>query len=318
MPLPNEFNNVGLAWADPKYAEMVQKFNVYGIPDYDNMAEPFIGHIFMSRPSLEILPNLDTMKKIAQLHNVMTDKIGRELALSLDRTYYQKWIPLITMRAKNYNVNDIELKSVDKSSTFYGHNVTYSKHSEDHKMGGTFTINFRNDRFYSILKLIYIWVFYIYNVSKNDSIKVYPEYEEKGILDYCGSLYYVVTKTDNSRIVYWDKLVGVRPKKIPLSIFDWDDTTKVEDTISVDFEYGIRSDPMDPAILADINTLNNRTPDQASADILNLDRSFIRPSYNMNVTGVKYARGPTISAVRDNPDNDSPQYADLDYYLEFI
>ena len=50
-----------------------------------------------------------------------------------------------------------------------------------------------------------------------------------------------------------------------VSIFDWDYTTKVEDTISVDFEYGIRSDPMDPAILADINTLNNRTPDQASA-----------------------------------------------------
>lgn len=313
MPLPADLQNAGLAWTSPDLEQLIGKFNVYGMPDYDNAPEPFIGHIFMSRPSLAVANNIDAIKRNAQLHSIITDPYGRELAMSLDERAKQKWIPLITTRAKNYSVNDIELKTVEKGSTFYGHTINYSKHSEDHKMGGTFSMDFRNDRFNSILKLIYFWAFYIYNVSKNDSIVVNPIFEEKGILDYCGSLYYVVTKTNHNRIIYWEKLVGVRPKKIPLSIFSWDDVTKIEDTVSVDFEYGLRSDPEDPAILMDINVLNNLTPESAGlhmhSRVNDAYGMWVRPTYNLNYNGVPFADGPYVSAYRDN--------GIYEYYLEF-
>ena len=332
MPLPNEFKGAEIGWNDMSLSQSIRNFSVYNLPDYDNAPEPYIGHIFMSRPSLEICANdnanLKRMQKLANMHGVLTDEQGAALAASLDRQCDQKWIPLVTTRAKNYSVNDFELKTVEKGATFYGHMMTYAKHSEEHKIGGTVTIDFRNDRFRSIFNLMYIWMFYIYNVSKNDNIKVFREHEEKAILDYCGSLYYIVTKRDNRRIVYWEKLVGIRPKKLPFSMYSWDDTPKVEDTVSVDFEYGVRCDPMDPSILVDINALNREVSSPAAAERFvmqyehyagntryvnyDLQDQIVRPKVNPFLVSNNFSVGPIITAIKDK------DRGTIEYYLEFI
>lgn len=255
----------GLGWVDEDFNRSINQFNVLGLPEYDTGPEPFIGHIFMSRPSLSISRNMEVIQNLAQLHGIITDTYGLQLAKMLDAYARNKWLPIVTARAKNFNVNDMELRTVEKGGTFYGHTMTYSKHNEEHKFNGTCSIDFRNDKYYSIFKMMYIWTFYIHQVSKHHAIEVDPYYEEKGILDYCGSLYYVVTKADNHRVIYWEKLVGVRPKKIPLSIFNWEDQIKVVDSVSIDFEYGQRADPMDPAILMDINMLGNHSLSEASS-----------------------------------------------------
>lgn len=313
MPLPDGIK--GLGYVDESFSTLLEKFNVWNLPEYDNVPEPFIGHIFMSRPSLEIRPNLQNMKKLSVLHGVMADAYGEQLALSLDRNAPSKWLPIITSRAKNYQVEDIELQSVEKSSTFFGHTITYSKHNEEYKSGKTISIDFRNDRFNSIFKLMYIWMFYIHTVSRSSSyIIVNPDYEEQGILDYCASIYYVVTRSDNSRIIYWDKLVGVRPKKLPVSMYNWDDAIKIVDSVSIDFEYAMRSNPMDPAILMDINMLNNRTETQASTILHNdpFNRfEFIQPD-RCGIGGIdnpKFASNVNVVAVRSGNG--------IEYYLKF-
>lgn len=313
LPLPDGFS--GMGFVDTAFGTLLEKFNVWNLPDYDNVPEPFIGHIFMSRPSLEILPNLRDMKKLSVLHGVLTDEYGEQLALSLDRNASSKWLPIITSRAKNYPVEDIELQSVEKSSTFFGHTITYSKHNEEYKSGKTISIDFRNDRFNSIFKLMYIWMFYIHTVSRSSSyIKVNPDYEENGILDYCASLYYVVTRSDNSRIIYWDKLVGVRPKKLPVSMYNWDDAIKLVDTVSIDFEYSLRSNPMDPAILMDINMLNNRTETEASIVLHSYpfgNSAFVQPD-RCGIAGIdnpRFATNVNIIAVGSG--------TSIEYYLKF-
>lgn len=314
MPLPSGIS--GLGYVDEPFSTILKKFNVWRLPEYENAPEPFIGHIFMSRPSLEISNNMDALTKLSAMHGVITDEYGKKLALSLDRLEPNKWIPLITSRAKNYAVDDIELRSVEKSNTFFGHTITYSKHNEEYKAGKTISIDFRNDKYRSIFNLMYIWMFYIHYISRSYSaIKVFEEHEEKGILDYCASIYYIVTKSDNRKIIYWDKLTGVRPKRLPVSMYNWEDTIKVVDTISIEFEYGIRSNPMDPAILLDINMLNNYTEEQASNILLYGDYAadgFIRPDRD-GVGGIgtpRFASAPVIVA--------SSNANGIDYYLEFI
>lgn len=101
-----------------------------------------------------------------------------------------------------------------------------------------------------------MWLAYIYMVSKTNVVRPSLVSQTNGILDYAGSIYYLVTDTDNRRLVYWEKLTGVFPRMVPFSLFSTEDNPKVEDKVSIEFDYGIKSDPCDPNILADINMLS--------------------------------------------------------------
>lgn len=262
---------IGYSYAD--ISKNLQYFNISRLPDVDNATEPYIAYILMSRPDLNLSSgaggiwgrnigtatsqqNLITIKNMAMTAAYANDKYGEMMLYQLSRSNSSIWLPLVTTRAKNYNVNDAELKQVEKGLTFFGHKIIYGKHSEDHKIGGSFTLEFRNDRQLSILKMMQLWVSYIYNVSKNDWLVPDENYQRNGILDYCGSLYYLVTRRDGRELIYWEKLTGVFPTRVPWSMFSTTDQMIVEDNVSIDFTYSIRSDPCDPSVLNDINFLS--------------------------------------------------------------
>ena len=113
---PFEVN--GLGWVDEDFNRSINQFNVLGLPEYDTGPEPFIGHIFMSRPSLSISRNMEVIQNLAQLHGIITDTYGLQLAKMLDAYARNKWLPIVTARAKNFNVNDMELRTVEKGGTF--------------------------------------------------------------------------------------------------------------------------------------------------------------------------------------------------------
>lgn len=261
--------------------QTLSKFNVSRLPDYENAAEPYFGFIFMSRPSLNVLvpslhgysgrsgiptainptgeatANYDALQSSDITAILVNDPVGSMMLDSLSMySNYGAWLPNITNKAMSYQVNDIRLKSVEKGNTYFGHMIKYGKHSEEHKIGSTITLDFRNDRYLSVLKQMLIWRNYIHIISKSSTISPRPEYEQTGVLDYCGSIYYIVTRRDMREIVYWEKIVGVYPSSIPLSIFNYSDNLILEDKISIDFETGIRSDPYDPGVLLDFNMLS--------------------------------------------------------------
>lgn len=268
-----ERRNERYGWVSLPFDTLIKEFDISRFPDYENAAEPYIAYILMSRPTLNYTTeNHDVLSKHPMTASFYNDRYGRQLFLSMTNRAYMPsssanilnmsppWLPLITSRATTYNTEDIKLKTLDKGLTYYGHSIKYGKHSEDHKIGGTISIDFRNDRYLSIIKMMYLWMAYIYLVSKTGDIEPNLVYQKTGILDYAGSLYYLVMRRNGRELVYWEKLTGVFPISAPFSIFSYSDTMILNDRIPIEFAYSIRSDPCDPEILIDINYLSGEDP----------------------------------------------------------
>ena len=271
--------------------DMVTNFDISRLPDYDNMPTTFCGHLLFSRPSLyidcdHVPPTVNGARQGYSTSNLklwetdprfnytammgepltasfVSDPAGRLLLRQLSQFCSNPYIPLFTTKALTYSTADISIKTVDKGATFYGHTIKYGHYSEEHKIGGTISLEFLNDRYWSVLKTCYMWMAYIYMVSKTNAIRPSLPCQTGGIIDYAGSIYYLVTDMDNHRLVYWEKLTGVFPKMVPFSLFSTEDNPKVEDKVSIEFDYGIKSDPCDPSILLDINTLTFGTYEKA-------------------------------------------------------
>lgn len=261
----NRFGYTSLSFSD-----LISSFDVSKFPDYENGAEPYLAYIIMSRPDLN---NSSHNRNVLSNHTMTSafynDQYGRRLfemmsdvPITADGysstavSNSQMFMPIITTRAMSYQTVDMGLKTVEKGNTFYGHVIKYGKHSEEHKVGGTFSIDFRNDRYLSIMKMMYLWMSYIWLVSKTGEIEPRMDYQQNGVLDYAASVYYFVTKRNARELVFWEKLTGVFPKTLPFSIFSYNDEFILQDRFSVEFDYGIRSDPCDPEILLDLNTLS--------------------------------------------------------------
>lgn len=232
--------------------DQIMYFDPYRLPSIENSTEGLIGHVFMSRPSLNLGgTNVEFLRKNSKTAAFFSDPVARAALWSISTKSPCRWLPLVYKKAKSYSVNDMEIKAAEKGGTYYGHTIRYGIHSEESKFGNTVSIDFRNDKDHSILWMIYQWMCYIYLVSaeRNFQPNLYHQYH--GILDYAASIYYIVTDRTGKFIKYWEKLVGVFPIKAPFSIFSWNDDIFTQDSISIDFQYSFRSDPMDYDVLVD-------------------------------------------------------------------
>lgn len=320
-----DFKNKGIryGWSYIDFDKMMSYFNLSKLPDYENAAEPYLSYILMSRPSLNLTSdNLSALKSNAMSAAFTNDQYGYKMLKALGSSA-TPWLPVFTTKAMSYSVTDFELKTVEKGNTYFGHVIKYGKHSEEHKIANTISIDFRNDRYLSILKMVYLWMVYIYQVSKNGSIVPTEENQQNGILDYAGSIYYLVTRRDGAELVYWEKLVGVYPIRCPFSIFSSNDAMILEDKFTIDFQYSIKADPCDPSILLDINflsgdsysTIESKMANGANSrkhggtSVLNAER-FINNKEVPFVLGDVYAKNPYITVKKDSKGR-------LKYYLQW-
>lgn len=275
-------NNVRIGKSFMDFSDLLSYFDVSRLPDYDGMAMPYIGHVIFTRPSLNVSvyggtgPSMDDKAranyKAMQANSItsawVNDKYGKKILHYLSDASDTCYLPVFTNRAMSYAVQDAQIKTIEKGHTFYGHFIKYGKHSEEHKVANTISIDFRNDYYHSVLQTIWIWCAYIAIVSKSASIAPSTIYQENAILDYAASIYYIVTRADSTSIVYWEKLTGVFPKNIPLSMFSYNDAMWTEDKLTIEFEYAVRSDPKDPNVLFDLNVLSAPSTWQAQMYML--------------------------------------------------
>ena len=232
--------------------DQIKYFDPYRLPDLENAPEGLIGHLFMSRPAFNLNDtNIEILRSSPRTAAFFTNPVTRSLLYSMSSESPSRWLPLIYKKAKTYSVNDYEIKAAEKGGTYYGHTIRYGIHSEESKFGGTLSIDFRNDKEHSILWMMYIWMQYIHIISSNRAFKPLDYYQKNAIIDYASSLYYIITDRSGRKIIYWEKILGIFPTKSPLSIFSWNDDVITQDTVSIDFTYGFRSDPMDYDVLID-------------------------------------------------------------------
>jgi len=341
----------GQSYAD--FTDLIDHFNLSRLPSYESVPMPFIGHIIMTRPSLYVQPSTSTSSysesnSIAEAPNMIknfnalknhpktsafvNDAYGQKLLKMLSESSNSYYMPVFTTRAASYSVNDVQLKTVEKGQTYYGHTIKYAHYNEEHKFGGSISIDFRNDYYYSILKTVYIWMAYIDIVSRGEIVK--PSYisQMNGILDYCGSIYYLVTDMSMSKLQYWEKLTGVFPRSAPFSIFSYNDMPGVEDKISIEFDFGMKSDPCDPNVLFDLNMLSANSYTQA-ANFMRYGPAYLNQQKTINYADVNrksdwskavradnfkgpfglgdaFAAKPIIQAVKNG--------STLNYYLHWL
>lgn len=302
--LPTSYADSGLSTAT--YLQTQTLFNLTNLAPYQQIPEGYIGHVFMCRPDLNLSENnIDKLRKLPTTAGLLTSQDDLESFKMLSGRSKTKWLPIVSNKAKNFTVTDMELKSIEKGEGYYGQSVRYAKHNEEYKHGGSISLEFRNDRYNSILKTMWFWTCYMYNVTKEDYLEVEFDNLWNGKLDYCASIFFLLTKRDGRELVYWDELVGVFPRRIPLSDFTWNDNIITNDTVTIDFEYSIRRDPLDPGILADINCLSNNDPGANNQKIIRHN-----PTNTMVMNDI-WSKGPVIKSSTNVEGNKA-------YFLEFL
>lgn len=264
---------------------IAKRFNVTRFPDYYNVPRPQVGHVFMTKPDL----NLND-------ENIMRDDMMAAFRVMPGWPIYKDlltggkgFIPLVYNRAVSYQVKSFNLNVTEKGLTYFGSSIHYGKHSSERLKATNFTIEFYNDEYFSTLILFAIWARYIFLLSRG-RIEPHNKYEVSAQLDYAVSIYYVDTQIDRKSIMYWQKDVGIFPTGIPFDVFSMEELPKVTDRISIDFECSLPDDPYSLSAIEELRKMTNPTNVDFSSPIYG-------NSHRSTFVGAFMADMPTITSI---------------------
>ena len=96
--------------------DQIMYFDPYRLPSIENSTEGLIGHVFMSRPSLNLGgTNVEFLRKNSKTAAFFSDPVARAALWSISTKSPCRWLPLVYKKAKSYSVNDMEmLNSITK------------------------------------------------------------------------------------------------------------------------------------------------------------------------------------------------------------
>ena len=159
------------------------------------------------------------------------------------------FMPYLTTRIESLQLPDYKINSNTIVQPYTKYTIPYTTSAIESSTGGTFSINFREDRYYSIHKLFYAWIYYQNNVMKN-IFRPKTKYLRYNALDYATSIYDFIVDDTGENIIYWAKYTGCVPIEIPMSDMSFNRNSGAENKTSVDFAY-FYCEHMDRNILMD-------------------------------------------------------------------
>jgi len=259
MGLP-EFTN-----KDYSLERMMDLFSIDFLPDVYNHPVAYRAYVFATGPELYLFDNgqvRDEIKELDDFYSLLRDPEGEYIGKALSDESTNRFLPFFSQRVRNYPVSNESIKVIEKQGTFYGHTMKYPRFSEDFRRAGSISLDFVDDRYKSINRMISIWIKYIQYVTKTEKLAPREKIIYNRYLDYVGSLVYIVTKMDGKEIVYWEKKYGIFPTETAADSFSYNNKEHIfNDTLSVSFDYSLTSNPYDTNVFADIN---NKTEHRAS------------------------------------------------------
>ena len=159
------------------------------------------------------------------------------------------FMPYLTTRIEILQLPDYSIKQSSIVQPYTKYTVPYTTNAIQSTTGGSFSITFREDAYYSIHKLFYAWLYYQNNVSKN-IFQPKNEYLMHNMLDYATSIYDFIVDETGENIIYWAKYTGCIPTEVPMSDLSFNRNGAGETKVSIDFTY-FMCEHMDRNILMD-------------------------------------------------------------------
>lgn len=159
------------------------------------------------------------------------------------------FIPYLTSRVESLQLPDYTIKNNNLVQPYTKYSMPYTTTAIESSTGGSFDITFREDKYFSLHKLFYAWIYYQNNVMRN-IFSPKDRYIRFNELDYATSIYDFIVDDTGENIVYWTKYTGCVPTSVPMSDLSFNRNSGAETKISIPFSY-FYCEHMDRNILID-------------------------------------------------------------------
>jgi hypothetical protein len=250
-------------------------YNRFKTPDTNLAHNKSFTHVFFTRPDLNILQksgsNISASKQCLN-HTESTMLWMRNptlFKLLVDKNHCgdnNNFNMLLSSAATSFQIED-ETISVNEAGKSWNDYIMQYGNAYTGRSAGEFSVNFTDDKYYSIINLLKLWIIYIDNVARGAWS---PSYDLAGsgrsnplitdshvytkTLDYASSVYVIKTGEDGSDILYWTKYYGVFPVNTGASALSWDILTNPGDApkLNIRFKYSYKRD-LSPISLLEFN-----------------------------------------------------------------
>lgn len=252
-------------------------YNRWKTPDINLAHNKGFTYVFFTRPDLNILlpqasgggihpqcanhtESAMTWMRNPELFKLLVDsgRIGDDNNFNM----------LLSNAVQSFPVQDEQLNTVESGKSWNDYVAQYAE-SYTGRSAGEFDVTFGEDRLYSVITLIKLWITYMDNVARGAWLPSYnltgqagtrgtPELHDSHVytktLDYACSAYVIRVGEDGSDILYWTKYFGVYPTNTGSSILSWNigDPPGNRPSPNIRFKYYFKRD-LSPISLLEFN-----------------------------------------------------------------
>lgn len=265
--------------------ELYTKFSRFG---YYNPYTPLVRtreYIFFTKPDLHLFNQGNTTELNSEIASepFFIDALDRykEVMKQLQISNKENKIPFIpllsnTVRSR-LELPGISSMEVEGPSNIYGDDIPYRWSSEQSDNNHEFSLEFEDSKYLEVYMFFKIYDEYQRKKSRGAITPPDRNYIYNKILHDQFSAYKIIVGEDGETIIFYAKLWGVYPKKVPREAFsDLADEEKLK--FSVDFNATFVED-MNPVILSEFNILTNKDAGGTVLPIYNTSKKMIDGSW---------------------------------------
>ena len=189
--------------------------------------------------------------KVDQSKAMAGSGLGNSLYNTTDGLPVHSLLPFLTSRAESLQLPDYTIKSDELRQPCTRYAIPYASSAIESQTGGEFDVTFRDDRYFSVRKLFYAWIYYMDGVMRN-KFSPKDKYINYNAIDYATSIYDIHVDDTGENIVWWSKYTGCFPTSVPISDLSFNKGSAPDSKCSIPFRYYMY-EPLSYAALIDFN-----------------------------------------------------------------
>lgn len=280
--------------------ELYTKFSRFGYYNPYTALVRTREYIFFTKPDLHLFNQGSTSALNSQIASepFFIDALDRykEVMKQLQISNNENRTPFINLLSNTVrsrlDLPGISSIDVEGPSNIYGDDIPYRWSSEQSDNNHEFSLDFEDSKYLEVYMFFKIYDEYQRKKSRGAITPPDRNYIFNKILHDQFSAYKIIVGEDGETIIFFAKLWGVYPKKVPREAFsDLADEDKLK--FSVDFNATFVEDS-NPVILSEFNMLCNKYSSSSNLPIYNTEKKMIDGTW---------ARMPYITYDRKNIDN---------------